>query len=232
VDANGNVLPDPVAEVDVSSAGLLGVAVDGEQRVFASWIRPEGNLVVGQVAPGEPRVVWVGPVSDGERTGGALAASPDGSIAIGVGDLGDRPAVTDRTAANGKVLAVDPNGDEEQRPPILSTGWVDPSDLAFLPDGELWVTDRGALFAARGGEGEPRFTVTFKGRVPSALAAEGPARLLICAGGELAHYIVEEDGTWRRGSVVANDCGPSVTVLSDLSIVYSTDDAIYEAQTD
>ena len=63
VSADGRLRAEPVALVAVVSdgqRGLLGLAVDQFDRTFAAWTRPDGRLVVGQVAGGPdpaPRLI-------------------------------------------------------------------------------------------------------------------------------------------------------------------------------
>ncbi|MEO7557260.1 MAG: hypothetical protein ABIV94_11725, partial [Acidimicrobiales bacterium] len=87
VSPSGTVGP-VIAQLDVRAdgqRGLLGLSVDASGRTFASWTRPDGRLVVGQVAPGPTRIVWEGPPSADFATGGHLAPV-GGRLLIGIGD--------------------------------------------------------------------------------------------------------------------------------------------------
>lgn len=139
---------------DQDQRGLLGLAVDGDGRVFASYTRAaDKRLVVAEIAaasadgsvaasgPGERRVVWEGPESAERANGGHIAFDPDGRLIIGVGDLLDSGRVDDPDAPNGKMLALRPEGSAEQRPVVLSAGWNNPFAFVFDGDGALWVAD-------------------------------------------------------------------------------------------
>lgn len=205
--------PDDVtelAEVDVASPvqgqrGLLGlVSVDGD--LYAAWTRAsDGRLVVGQVAPGTPRLIWVGPKSAGLANGGHLAL--DGRrIVIGVGDVQQPDRIDDPDAPNGKILALDPNGRPDQRPEVMSSGWNNPFAFTVTGSGQVWVADnspgREPERLGRGdGEGAPR---DLPGRrAPSALVQLGSERLGLCG--------------YLDGDLVAVDLSPSPTLGATLA---------------
>lgn len=117
VDAAGVVEAAPLATLPVRTdgqRGLLGLAVDPARRVFAAWTRPDGRLVVAEVAPGAERTVWIGPSSADLANGGHLDVDAEGRLLIGVGDLQQSSRIDDPAAPNGKLLALDPDG-----PPVF-----------------------------------------------------------------------------------------------------------------
>ena len=137
VDAAGQLLVAPVAEVAVRTGGqrgLLGLSVDGSDRTFATWVRmADGRIVVGQVAPGPTRLVWEGPESSRLANGGHLEFAPDGTLVVGIGDLQAGRLVDDPDRPNGKLLRLDPDGAPDQRPATISTGWNNPSRSRSRP---------------------------------------------------------------------------------------------------
>ncbi|MEP6625860.1 MAG: PQQ-dependent sugar dehydrogenase, partial [Acidimicrobiia bacterium] len=146
VDAAGRLVPEPVARVAVSVAGqrgLLGVAVDGADRVFAAYTGtgPGRPILVAEVVP-ESRPVWSGPPSAKLANGGHLVYDPHRArLVIGIGDLLDRARSADPTAPNGKLLLLDPDGPPDQRPAVLSARWNNPFAFALTDAGALWVAD-------------------------------------------------------------------------------------------
>src|SRR5947208_12629380 len=83
VDAKGRRGSRPLATVKVESnglAGLLGLAVDGKGRTFAAFTSSAKRLVVEQVAPGRPRLVYDAGRAAQEANGGRLAFRADGKL--------------------------------------------------------------------------------------------------------------------------------------------------------
>jgi hypothetical protein len=237
VDPGGRLRPEPVATVAVRAEpgqrGLLGVAVDGESRTFAAWTRAsDGRIVVGQVAPGAPRLVWVGPPSTDLANGGHLAVAPDGRLVIGIGDLQDPERLDDPDAPNGKLLALDPDARPGQRPEPLSSGWNNPFAFAFSADGALWVADNApGEQPERIGRGDrdglPR--TELDGRAaPAALVALADDRLGLCGyvSGRLSEVRIQGDRAEAPGATVAEPCRTGAAVLADGRIVVATDDAL------
>ena len=233
IDPTGNLLPAPVAEVTVRAdgqRGLLGLAVDAQDRTFAAWTRPDGRIVVGQVAPGPTRLVWVGPQSSDLANGGHLVIDPSESLVIGIGDLQARRFVADPARANGKLLRLDPDGAPEQQPITLSAGWNNPFAFAYTPSGALWVADNvgrhGRERLARGDrDGTPTSVTELRGtRAPSGLAAIDDDHLALCGfvSGRLDEFDVSRPGAARvQPSPLATDCGIGAVRLTDGTIAYA-----------
>lgn len=230
-DLDGDVL----ARVDVSSGGqrgLLGLAVDDVGTIFASWTRPDRQLVVAAVAPGRQRIVWLGPRSTDLATGGHIAFDPnDGSLVIGIGDLQDPGSVSDPRAPNGKLLRLDPDGSPRQRWKLISYGWNNPYAFDFGDDGALWLADN-----APGKQEErllradpvgPRAVLPAR-TAPSGLAVVGEDTLVVCGYRTklLLRYRVGANGTPRPDGTLAKDCRLGVVALADGRVVYATDSAI------
>lgn len=233
VSASGAVGP-PVARVDVRSdgqRGLLGVAVDGAGRTFASWTRPDGRLVVGQVAPGPTRPVWDGPASAGLANGGHLAFRI-GRLVIGIGDLTEGVRKDDPSAINGKLVTLDPDGAPDQTPRPLSSGWNNPFAFTVLGDGAVWVADN-----VPGDSGE-RLTrgdvpatqdpvILAKGTAPAGIDHLGSSDLVVCGykSGALLRYHLEK-GRPRRAQLLATDCRTATVALADGRVVYAATDGL------
>lgn len=235
VDPDGRLRSQPVAAVEVSTEGqrgLLGVAVSDRGRVFASWTRPDGRLVVGRVDPGPQRLVWLGPESTDLATGGHLTTSPDGRLVIGIGDLTQPELVADPSSPNGKLLALDPGGRPTQMPEVLSSGWNNPFAFDFSPAGRLWVADNSPgdqpERLARGDVRNPPVTELTRPTAPSALAAVDDERLLVCGfiTRTLEAFVTSDDRARATGEPLATDCSLGVVILSDGRIAYSNEDSV------
>ncbi len=237
VDPSGRLRPEPVAEVAVRAGpgqrGLLGVAVDGGSRTFAAWTRAsDGRIVVGQVAPGAPRLVWEGPPSTELANGGHLAVAPDRRLVIGIGDLQAPDLRDDPDAPNGKLLALDPDGPADQRPELLSSGWNNPFAFTFTADGALWVADnapgeRPERIGRGDGDGRPRTDLAGRA-APAALVALADDRLGLCGyvSGRLREVRIDGDRAEAPGRTVAEPCRTGAAVLADGRVVVATDDAL------
>lgn len=219
-----------IARVDVVSEGqrgLLGLAVDDDGSIFASWTRPDGRLVVGAVAP-RRRTVWLGPRSTDLATGGHIAIDPDySSLVVGIGDLQDPGAVSDVDAPNGKLLRLDPDGRPDQKPETVSYGWNNPYAFDFADDGALWLADN-----APGTQEErllradpvgPRAVLPAR-TAPSGLAVVDESTLVVCGyrTKRLLLYRVGPNGVPQLDGTLARDCRLGVVALSDGRVAYST----------
>lgn len=216
--------PTVLARVDVTGQtkgqrGLIGlVMVDG--ALYASWTRAsDGHLVVGQVSPGPQRVAWIGPKSANMANGGHLSRK-GGRILIGIGDLLQPDRIDDPDATNGKLLSLDPTGQAEQEPTVLSGGWNNPFAFTVTGTGAVWVADN-----APGGQPErlgrgdlddaDRFR--FPGeRAPSALIDLGSGRLGLCGylDGDLVSVDLNPQPT-LGATLSKGDCRTGATTLAD-----------------
>ncbi len=228
VAADGSVRA--VAEVAVSTGGqrgLLGVAVDGTDRTFAAWTDPLGRIVVGQVAPGPARQVWVGPPSADLANGGHLAVLDDGRLVIGIGDLQQPDRIDDPSVVNGKVITLDPDGPVDQQPEALSDGWHNPFAFALIDDA-VWLADNSpGRQPERLGRADwspsPSNVVSLPPRTaPSGIAPIG-SDLYVCSYLEraLLRYRVVGVGAVPAGRIEV-DCLLGVAALGDGRLVVST----------
>jgi hypothetical protein len=216
-----------VAEVttDVDDQrGLLGLARDSRGRVFACWTRAsDGRLVVGQVAPGPERLVWIGPPTVDRANGGHIEFDGDGDLVVGVGDLLERELIDDPSAPNGKLLVLDPGGPPGQTPEVLSAGWNNPFAFTFTPGGDLWVADNAPPGEperlARGDlGGRPSQITELEGAVaPAGVVALAEDRLAVCGflSGEARVFDVAGDRAVEDPDATIEGCTLAAVVLDD-----------------
>lgn len=238
VEPGGRLRPEPVARVEVSTEGhrgLLGLAVDGDGRIFASWTDPRRRLVIGRVSGRSVEPVWVGPQSKDMANGGRIAFSPDGRLVVGIGDLLEPELVDDPDSPHGKLLALDPQGPPEQRPEVISAGWNNPFAFAFTSSGLLWVADnapgsRPERIARGDLRGQPTSVTELDGkRAPAGLAALSGGRLAVCGyvSGTLEVFEVVAGGRAQPyRDPAATDCTLDVATLADGRLAYANQDRI------
>lgn len=227
--ADGSVLATVDVELE-GQRGLVGLAVDADGRLFASWVAPDLRLTVAELSDGAERVVWLGPETVQGGNGGRIVFDTDGSLLFGVGLLNDRAGQADPASVVGKVVRLDPDGDADQRPEILSGPWNNPFALTVAPNGDVWVADNhpqdGDERLARADRGLDPATV---GVLPTDAAPTGLAvvgdELWVCSYNtrQLLRFTFE-------GSPVnppaADDCLLDITVLTDGRVIYSTGQSI------
>ena len=242
VAPDGRVAPEPIATVTVSTKGqrgLLGVAVDALGRTFAAWTRLDLRLVVGEVAPGPERLVWLGPATTRLANGGHLVVAPDGALIVGIGDLQARARVADPLAPNGKILRLDPDGPVDQQPRTISSGWNNPFAFTFTPSGALWVADNtgttGFERLARGDvAGRPTSVTRLRGTTaPSGLAAIDDDHLAMCGfvSRRLDAFDVSRPGRAQRAArPLATNCAIGVIRLADGALAYANETSVRVAR--
>lgn len=217
--------------------GLLGLATrraDEATDIYASWTRAsDGRLVVGRLASGTETLVWEGPVSADLANGGTLAFRGD-ELLISIGDLQEPDAIDDPATPNGKILALDPTGDADQDPRVVSGGWNNPFAMTVVGD-DIWLVDN-----APGPQPERVVRISPSGdeavleldgemRAPSSLDVLPDGDLVLCG---FVSQVVErlpipESGVAEPGEVLGPPCATGVTVLADGSIVTTTADAVW-----
>lgn len=242
--------PDPVVvgRVPVSTdgqRGLLGMAIDDADRLFAAWTMPDNQLVVAEVPLAatsievgelsDPRVVWQGFESSIGANGGHLEPLPDGRLALGVGTLRRSALIDDPEAVNGKLLAIDPDASPEQAPEVLSAGWKNPFAFTVTAAGELWVADNEPEDGSseRIGRGDladaPRLDLTNE-IAPGALVELAPGRLGVCSfiTGEMRSVSLNGDGltSSQPGQEVLDDCRTAALVIDERWVLVSNQDQL------
>ncbi len=239
VDRRGTLRAAALATVQVRSGpgqrGLLGLAIDRHDATFAAWTRrSDGRLVVGQVAPGATRLVWVGPMGATLANGGRLAFTPDGRLLLGVGDLEQPARTADPVAPNGKLLLLDPQREPTQAPRVLTGGWNNPFAFAYGSGDRLWVADnapgqRPERITRGDRKGAPVATTgTLRPLAPAALVSLGQGRLGLCGYVSRLMREVRLDGDRpeRPGRVLVEGCAVAAAVLPDRRVVVTDDNTI------
>ena len=227
VDETMSTLATVEVSTDGEQRGLLGHTVIGGRR-FAAWTAPDTlDLVVGEVTSGSTdRLIWSGTGTQSKATGGHLDTR-DGQIVLGIGSLTDWA----KEHGSGAVVTLDPDGDADQRPVILSDGWNNPFAFTVLADGTIWVADNapdGSDLPVADREGERIATTEAAGpsilepppqRAPSAIVELPDGRLGVCGflDNEMRAYSLTDDALERAGTV--GPCLTGATVLDDGTIV-------------
>ncbi|WP_229054592.1 sorbosone dehydrogenase family protein [Aeromicrobium sp. Leaf350] len=142
--------------VHESESGLLGLAVDSQNRLYAYSTGADGNRVQRFTLTGEPGSYELGPVEtilDGipaapTHDGGRIAFGPDDMLYVTVGDANDRPAAQDPESLSGKILRMTPDGGVPEDNPIpgsltYSYGHRNPQGIAWAEDGTMFASEFG-----------------------------------------------------------------------------------------
>jgi glucose/arabinose dehydrogenase len=137
-------------------SGLLGLALDDQDRLYAYSTGPDGNRIQRFDLTGQPGSLGLGPtetVIDGlpsasYHDGGRIAFGPDGMLYATVGDAGRRDEAQDRDSLGGKILRMTPDGDAPADNPfpgslVYSYGHRNPQGLAWAADGRLFAAEFG-----------------------------------------------------------------------------------------
>jgi glucose/arabinose dehydrogenase len=145
LSAEGELAPDPVADVEVvesdgAESGLLGIAVDPdyEENAFVYLYRTvgEGNEVARYRVENdrlvEDGVVVRGIEAGAIHNGGRVAFGPDGRLYITTGEAGQAD-LAQQDGLNGKVLVTDRFREDGVRPDVLTTGHRNVQGLDWEP---------------------------------------------------------------------------------------------------
>jgi len=152
--------PRVVATIaDVSNngeAGLLGIAVDDQARLFVYSTADNGNRIQRFDFTGTPGSLGLSaPVTilDGIRAasyhdGGRIAFGPDGMLYATVGDAGQSTAAQDLSSLSGKILRMNTDGTAPVDNPfpgslVYSYGHRNPQGVAWGDDGTMFATEFG-----------------------------------------------------------------------------------------
>lgn len=232
-----------LASIDVGTdgeqRGLLGhTEVDGVR--YAAWTDPDtGHLLIGALrvvgsdgaTATVDRIVWDAGGTAGGAVGGHLAATDDGALILGIGQLTDWA----KGHGSGAMLRLDPSGPPDQEPEVLSDGYTNP--FAFVVVGEqLWVADNavgddteriGSIDLTPGARRTDRSDLDLSDadpRAPSAIIALPDGDMAVCGflDAQLRRWSVESSG-------YGEPLGPCLTgtvALPDGTIVTATADIL------
>jgi glucose/arabinose dehydrogenase len=158
IDASGRGRDVGVVEGVTGSGegGLLGLAVDAEDRLYAYSTGGDGNRIQrfdvsgepGSLSLGEPETILDGIPSANYHDGGRIAFGPDGMLYATAGDAGGRSNAQDPESLAGKILRMTPDGDVPADNPssdslVYSLGHRNPQGIAWAEDGTMFATEFG-----------------------------------------------------------------------------------------
>jgi glucose/arabinose dehydrogenase len=135
-----------------SEGGLLGLAVSPtyarDHWVYAYFTTPSDNRIVRFHLGGSVHPILTGLRRGDIHNGGRIAFGPDGKLYAGVGESGDSALAQDRSALNGKILRMNPDGSVPAGNPfgqslVWSYGHRNVQGLAWDSAGRLWATEFG-----------------------------------------------------------------------------------------
>jgi glucose/arabinose dehydrogenase len=135
-----------------SEGGLLGLAVSPtyarDHWVYAYFTTPSDNRIVRFHLGGSVHPILTGLRRGDIHNGGRIAFGPDGKLYAGVGETGDSALAQDRSALNGKILRMNPDGSVPAGNPfgqslVWSYGHRNVQGLAWDSAGRLWATEFG-----------------------------------------------------------------------------------------
>lgn len=146
-------VPDVVQQ---GESGLLGIAVDDSDRLYAYSTGPDGNRIerfaltgtAGSFGLGESETIVDGIPSASYHDGGRIAFGPDGMLYATTGDAGRQDASQDLGSLGGKILRMTPDGDAPADNPfpdslVYSFGHRNPQGIAWADDGTMFAAEFG-----------------------------------------------------------------------------------------
>ena len=136
--------------------GLLGLAVDDQDRLYAYSTGADGNRIQRLALDGAPGSFALGDAetlvdelpSNSIHNGGRIAFGPDGMLYAGVGDAGDPDRAQDLDSMAGKILRMTPDGEVPADNPypgslVFSSGHRNVQGLAWAADGTMFASEFG-----------------------------------------------------------------------------------------
>ena len=144
------------AVVHEGEAGVLGLAVDRQNRLYVYSTGPRGNRIeryeltgtAGSLALGPHRTLLDGLPSADHHDGGRIAFGPDGMLYAGVGDAGNTGNAQNLKSLSGKILRMTPDGAVPADNPfpgslVYSYGHRNVQGMAWGRDGTMYATEFG-----------------------------------------------------------------------------------------
>jgi glucose/arabinose dehydrogenase len=156
VDGGTRLVGTVAGVVHRGESGLLGLAVDGEGRLYAASTGSDGNRIqrfalegeAGALRLGASETLVEGIPAGATHNGGRLAFGPDGMLYATTGDAGTRELARDRSSLAGKILRMTPDGAVPADNPfddslVYSLGHRNPQGIAWAPDGTMLAAEFG-----------------------------------------------------------------------------------------
>jgi glucose/arabinose dehydrogenase len=146
------VMRVPDVATDTAEGGLLGLAVSPaygtDGLVYAYYTTRTDNRIVRFRLGGTVQPILTGLRRGTIHNGGRIAFGPDGKLYAGVGETGVKSLAQQRTALNGKILRINPDGSVPAGnpfpgSPVWSYGHRNVQGLAWDSSGRLWATEFG-----------------------------------------------------------------------------------------
>jgi len=171
-------------------AGLMGLEIDGDGRVFVMFTGVDDNRVVEVRPDGSQRVLVDGIAKAAIHDGGRIRFGADGALYASTGDAGDTGLAQQRDSLNGEILRIDPDSGEHR---AFSLGHRNVQGLCVAADGRLLATEHGPAEGDDVNALSDGFNGGWPGRVGNGLANYTPT----IAPAGCAVYGAELIGPWK-----------------------------------
>jgi glucose/arabinose dehydrogenase len=142
--------------VHMGESGLLGLAIDDQERLYAYSTGEGGNRIQrfaltgtpGSLGLGDAETILDGIPSASYHDGGRLAIGPDGMLYATTGDAGERERAQDLDSLGGKILRMTLDGGVPEDNPfadslVYSYGHRNSQGLAWAADGTMFAAEFG-----------------------------------------------------------------------------------------
>ena len=142
----------PGVATNAGEGGLLGLAISPnyaqDRLVYAYYTTARDNRIARFRLGAKPRPIVTGLRRGQIHNGGRIAFGPDGKLYAGVGETGNTSLAQNRSAQNGKILRMNPNGSVPSGNPfkgsrVWSWGHRNVQGLAWDDAKRLWATEFG-----------------------------------------------------------------------------------------